>query len=228
MATFVKDWDQHVVDAEEVARRPGFQALREQILELAAPRADEVVADVGAGTGLLTLAVAPRVGRVWAIDISSGMLVYLRAKAGSAQLDNVEVATASAVSLPLVDDSIDVVISNYCFHHLSHADKRRALAEAYRVLRPGGRLVIGDMMFQVSLSDARDRQVIADKVRSMLRKGPAGVARLVKNGARLAWRRWETPARAEWWDQALRDAGFADVSVRVLDHEGGIASARRP
>lgn len=227
MAAKLKDWDQHVADAEEVARRPGFQELRRRILERAALVPQDVVVDVGAGTGLLTLAAAPQVQRVWAIDIAPAMLEYLRTKAASAGLDNVELATASAASLPLVDEVATVVVSNYCLHHLDEPGKRRALAEMHRVLRPGGRVVFGDMMFQVSLADARDRQVIADKVRSMARMGPAGLARLARNGLRYARGAWEQPARAEWWEAALRQAGFADVGVEVLDHEGGIAWGRR-
>jgi ubiquinone/menaquinone biosynthesis C-methylase UbiE len=224
----LKDWDQHVVDAEEVARRPGFQALRERILELADLREDDVVVDVGAGTGLLALAAAPDVERVWAIDISPAMLEYLRVKAASGGHDNIEVATASAASLPLVDGTATVVVSNYCLHHLDEDGKRRALAEMFRVLRPGGRVAFGDMMFQVSFTDARDRQVIGDKVRAMTRMGPAGIARLARNGMRFARGAWEKPARAEWWDAALREAGFADVGVEVLHHEGGVAWACRP
>jgi ubiquinone/menaquinone biosynthesis C-methylase UbiE len=156
------------------------------------------------------------------------MCEYLKTKVASAGHDNVEVAVATATSLPLIDQSADVAVSNYCFHHLSDEDKKRALAEVHRVLRPGGRLVFGDMMFRVSLTDQRDRRVVGAKVRGMLRKGPAGVGRLAKNAVRFAGRRWEQPARAPWWEQALERQGFEDVQILVLDHEGGIASARRP
>ena len=228
MATMTKDWDRHVVHAEEIARGTGFRGLRDRILERAAPEPREVAADIGSGTGLLTLELAPRVEQVWAIDISPSMCEYLRTKAASAGLANVEVAAASAVSLPLVDESVDLVVSNYCFHHLDDAGKRQALSEVMRVLRPGGRLVFGDMMFTLRLGDQRNRAVVADKVRTMLRKGPAGIVRLARNGARLARRRWEHPADAAWWQTALTDAGFVDVAVSVLEHEGGIAHARRP
>jgi hypothetical protein len=62
----------------------------------------------------------------------------------------------------------------------------------------------------------------------MLRKGPAGVIRLARNGLRFVGRRWERPARADWWTEALASAGFRDVEVEVLHHEGGVAAARRP
>ena len=223
-----KNWNDHVAHAEEIARSPGFLGLRDRILELAQPRPDDVVVDVGSGTGLLSLTIAPQVSRVWAIDIAAGMTEYLTAKAASAELENIETVTASAVSLPLVDASADLVVSNYCFHHLDDGGKERALAEIHRVLRPGGRLVFGDMMFRVSLAEARDRDVVRDKVRAMLRRGVPGVLRLAKNGIRFAGRRWEQPARALWWHEALIRSGFEQVEVEELAHEGGVASARRP
>lgn len=228
LTTIARDWDRHVEQAEEIARGDGFRALRDRILAAAEPRPGDEVADLGSGTGLLTLALAPDVKRVWAIDISPSMGEYLETKAASAGHDNVRVGTASVVSLPLVDASVDLVVSNYCLHHLSDADKLRALAEVHRVLRPGGRFVFGDMMFAIGVSDPRDRAVVASKVRALLAKGPAGVVRLARNGARYAAGRWEQPARSEWWRLALTRVGFEAVSVEVLDHEGGLATARRP
>lgn len=223
-----KNWDAHVGDAEEIARGAGFQALRERIVELAAPAAGEVAVDVGAGTGLLSLELASRGLEVWAIDISPSMCEYLRSKAASAEADRLRIGVGSAASLPLMDGVADLVVSNYCFHHLPDEGKRRALAEARRVLAPGGRLVFGDMMFALGLSEPRDREVVITKVRAIARKGPAGFVRLGRNAARIATRRWEHPARAEWWRQALLDAGFVDVEVELFHHEGGVASARAP
>lgn len=223
-----KDWDEHVGDLEQMAATPGFRALREEIVGLARLRSSDRVLDIGAGTGLLALAAAPRVRRVWALDISPAMCSHLAAKLARRGIENTKVVARSATDLPLADGSVDVVLSNYCFHHLNDADKSRALGEIGRVLRPGGRLVFGDMMFRVGLADRRDRAVIAGLVTNMLRRGPAGVARLLKNAVRILTGRWEHPASVDWWRDALRRAGFAEVDVRALDHEGGIAVARLP
>jgi ubiquinone/menaquinone biosynthesis C-methylase UbiE len=222
-----KDWDQHVLEAEELASSEGFERLRDEIARLAQPRRDDVVVDVGAGTGLLTLALAPRVAKVWAVDISDAMLEHLTMKAATAELANVEIAPANAVNLPLADGSASLVVSNYCYHHLSDEDKERGLVELFRVLRPGGRVVIGDMMFRVQVTDPRSRRVIASKIRAFLRRGPAGLLRLLKNAFRLLVGRWEQPADADWWRRALAQSGFTDIRVHLLEHEGGIITATR-
>lgn len=223
-----KDWDEHVLETEELSRTKGFLGLRDEIIRRAQPQLDDVVVDVGAGTGLLTLALAPLVGKVWAIDVSAAMIDYLTTKAASGELDNVEAASATAVSLPLVDEATTLVVSNYCYHHLSDPDKERGLEEAYRVLQPGGRLVIGDMLFRVDVADRRSRRVLASKIRAILSRGPAGLLRLLKNALRLMTGRWEHPADAEWWRRALQRAGFREIAIELLDHEGGIITARRP
>lgn len=222
-----KNWNHHVAQAEEIARCDGFRDLRDRILELAEPVPGETVIDIGAGTGLLTLALAEHDVQVWALDIAPAMCDYLRTKAASAGATNVQVCTGSAVSLPFVEQFADLIVSNYCLHHLDAAGKDRALSEILRVLRPGGRLVFGDMMFTLALAGRRDRAVVAQKVRAMIRKGPAGMLRLTRNIARLATGRWEHPAAADWWRDALHRAGFERVHVDVLEHEGGVATARK-
>lgn len=222
-----KNWDQHVENLEQMASTPAFQALRDNILELACLHPEDRVLDIGAGTGLLALAAAPRAAHVGALDISPAMCLHLQGKLERLGVGNVEVLVANATRLPLGDGSLDAVVSNYCFHHLADTDKRHALAEIERVLRPGGRLVFADMMFQLSVLDRRDRTLILGLVKRMLRRGPAGLVRIARNTTRIVTRRWEHPVRVQWWHDALLAAGFVDVSVRPLDHEGGIATARK-
>ncbi len=66
------------------------------------------------------------------------------------------------------------------------------------------------------------------KIRSFLKKGPAGVIRLLKNVLRFVTGNWEQPADPEWWREALTRAGFEGIEVLPLAHEGGIVSGRRP
>jgi SAM-dependent methyltransferase len=207
----VKNWDAHVEHMEQLAGSPAFMALRDRVIEVARVRAEDHVLDIGSGTGLLTLAVAPHVTHVSALDISPAMCARLRGKLDREEIGNVNVLTDTATALPLDDDA-----------------KRQALAEIARVLRPGGRLVFADMMFSLDLIDRRNRAVIALLIKRVLRHGPAGMARLAKHATRIMTGHWERPVTVGWWHQELHLAGFTAVSVQALEHEGGIASARAP
>ena len=228
MGPFAKDWDRHVEATRELAQTRGFRRMRDRILARARLSPRDRVIDVGAGTGLLALGIAPTVNDVRAVDISPAMTDYLRRQATELGLDNVEPITATAVDLPLPDGSATVVVSNYVYHHLSDADKEDGIAEAFRVLRPGGRLVVGDMMFRPALADERTRRIVGAKILALLRRGPAGVWRLIKNAFRYLTGSWEQPADPEWWRQALVRVGFEQIDVQPLEHEGGIVSATKP
>jgi ubiquinone/menaquinone biosynthesis C-methylase UbiE len=185
------------------------------------------VLDLGVGTGLLALALAPAVERVYGLDASPAMLARFRANADARKLDNVQPLLGDLRSLPLPDESITLAVSNYTFHHVPDTDKELALSEVRRVLRPGGRLVVCDMMFTLSL-DGRDRRIVLEKTLAIARRGPAGIVRLARNAARVALGRWEHPAREETWERMLRARHFEEIDVRLLRHEAGVATAVRP
>jgi SAM-dependent methyltransferase len=223
-----KDWDRHVLQADELSRTAGFQDLRDRILAAAGPVQGERALDVGCGTGLLALSLAPTCDGVWAIDNAAAMIDHLRVVVAGQSLENVYPLVASATALPLDDAAVDLVVSNYCYHHLTEAEKHKAIAEAHRVLKPGGRFVFGDMMFGWSPGDDRNREVLWSKVRTLARRGPAGWMRILSNAVRLFSGRGERPAGPEWWRISLLEAGFDGISVEVLAHEGGIAVATKP
>lgn len=220
------DWDGRVASWDAVAGSAAFQRLAGEVTALARPGSDDDVADLGAGTGLLSLALAPHVATVTAVDTSTAMLERLTVKARLAGLGNISPLVGDLRSLPLPDESVTLAVSNYAFHHLDDAGKELALSEVRRVLAPGGRLVVCDMMFSLSLR-RRDRELVARKLWLLARRGPAGGVRIASNLARLARGRWEQPAAQATWQRMLVDRHFVGVSVRLLEQEAGVAIGRR-
>jgi ubiquinone/menaquinone biosynthesis C-methylase UbiE len=221
------DWDARVDAWEEVAATDAFLALRDRILEAAEARRNDRVLDLGAGTGLVALELAPCVARVVAFDLSQAMLDRLEELAEERSVANVDLVEGDMRSLPFDDESFDLVVSNYVFHHLDDPAKELALSEVRRVLVPGGRLVLCDMMFSLSLQP-RDRRLLIDKIRSIAARGPAGLLRIVRNAGRVAVGSWEHPAPPESWQRMLNERRFVGIKVDLLEQEAGIALARRP
>src|SRR5688572_7212937 len=120
----------------------------------------ERVVDVGSGAGIDSLIAAHMVGpagQVIGIDMTPAMLERARESAAEAGLDNVAFREGVGEALPIADEWADVVISNGVLNLMP--DKSAALAEMARVLRPNGRLQIGDISVQKSISETTRRKI---------------------------------------------------------------------
>ena len=155
----------------------------------------EIVLDLGSGGGIDVLLSARRVspeGKAYGLDMTDEMLALARKNQEEAGVENVEFLKGEIEDVPLPDDHVDVVISN-CVINLS-TEKEKVLAEAYRVLKPGGRFAVSDIVF------------LGNK--SLL---PAELVHEVE-----MWSGCVSGAlEKEEYEALLRAAGFEEVSIEV-------------
>jgi ubiquinone/menaquinone biosynthesis C-methylase UbiE len=154
----------HLYDATQMQQVPG-EALEASLgcgnpTALAKLNPGEVVLDLGSGGGIDVLLSARRVGptgKAYGLDMTDEMLALANENKRKAGAENVEFLKGEIEHIPLPDNSVDVIISN-CVINLS-ADKDRVLREAFRVLKPGGRLAVSDVVTRGEV-DAQIRQNI--------------------------------------------------------------------
>ena len=166
---------------------------------LAELQAGETVLDLGSGGGIDVLLSARRVGptgKAYGLDMTDEMLKLARDNQRAAGVTNVEFLKGEIENIPLPDDSVDVIISN-CVINLS-GDKDRVLREAFRVLRPGGRFAVSDIVVKGE---------IPAEIRNSVEMWIGCVAGALRD--------------AEYVEK-LRSAGFQDVEIeptRIYDVE---------
>ena len=157
----------------------------------------EVVLDLGSGGGIDVLLSARRVspgGKAYGVDMTDEMLELARENQRKAGVENVEFLKGEIENVPLPDEEVDVVISN-CVINLS-TDKPKVISEAFRVLKPGGRFAVSDVVF---LGSKRD---LPGSVLDTVGLWTGCVAGALE--------------RKEY-EELLRQAGFEDVSVEVTN-----------
>lgn len=192
---------------DEVGELPGAAALASlgcgNPTAVAALREGETVLDLGSGGGIDVLLSSKRVGPagyVYGLDMTPEMLTLARRNATEAGATNVEFLEGQIEHVPLPDASVDVIISN-CVINLS-PDKPAVFAEMYRVLRPGGRLGVSDVITDDHLTD-NERLERGSFVGCI-----AGALAVTQ------------------YENGLRDAGFTDVTItRTVTVGDGVHSA---
>lgn len=228
MRTLEREWDRRVKQwHSHVTSAAAFGQVLDELIRLSSPRPTDACVDLGAGTGFVTTALAPLVSSVLAVDISASMATALTERTARDGIGNVSAEVADLRAFDLPADSVDLVVSNYALHHLVDPEKRALVARAAQWLRPGGRLVIADMMFGRGGS-RRDRDILRQKVIALAAKGPGGWWRIAKNLTRYGLGvGHEYPATPEFWQAALRDAGLSAVRFEPVVAEAGLVHGQR-
>lgn len=214
----VASWDQH--------GSAGLAKVTAAVLDAAHTEPGARVVDLGCGNGQIGLPLAKSGANVLAVDVSPTMIRSLLAQAQRQNLLTLHGLATPIEDLALPPDSIDLIVSSYALHHLRDADKARLISSAAGWLRPGGRIVIADMMFGRGGS-SRDREIIRSKVSALAKKGIGGWWRIAKNAARYLLRVQERPVSIEAWTSMLAAAGFTAITATPIVAEACLVMAQR-
>ena len=200
-------------DESVTVKSPWYERLIRRMVELADPKESDTVLDMGAGTGNVTFAFAPRVRKVVALDISEKMLRVCMKKAKEKGFQNVEVRYGDFEN-PNYNGKVDIIATSIAFHHLTHEQKRRAIIGWYDLLNPGGRVVIGDMMFFFDPVQERERalQIITFLLeRFAVKKGGEDL-----KAAMERYRKTDHPIYVNTLKSYFEEAGYTVTAIEEI------------
>ena len=218
---------------EDARLNVAFTSSVPWLLDHMAARGDDIVLDVAGGTGIVSRALADRVARVVVVDSTPAMLEQGRRHAAAERLTNLQFVRGAVAHLPFADTTFSLVVARFLLHHL--IDPRPALTEMVRVCRPGGRVLVMDLVASTDPGIA-ERQDRMERLRdpSHVRMPPRGTVRrwLHEHGLLIdgvAEKEIDRPVLA-WLEQAVTDPAAAAQVCEAFDTElaGGTGTGMRP
>ena len=157
-----------------------IQGEIEEILSFLSLKPDQTLLEMGTGTGEFALAAARRCARVFAIDISPGMLNYAQNKAHEQGIENIRFLPGGFLSYHHQNEPPDAIVSQIALHHLPDFWKQIALLNMAEMLRPGGKLCIRDIVYSFDPRDY-ERQIERFVTSTGEKAGPGFVQRMTSH-----------------------------------------------
>ena len=184
-----------------------------EVLDALAVQAGDVIIDFGAGTGTFAIQASRRGAKVYAVDVSTAMLDYAKAKAAEAGVSTIEFRHSGFLNYDHPAEAVDVITTTFAFHHLPDFWKGVALERIHRLLKPGGQLYIRDVIIN-------DEDALT-AISAFIEKQAAAGGDFLRDDAEGHFR--EEFSTYEWvMDELLTRAGFT-IKEKSM-HEGLIGT----
>jgi len=200
---------------------PGYRQTISHIDKLIG--ASDVLVDVGTGTGSLSFKMASKTTKIIAVDISDRMLKMAKKRASKYNTRNIEFKKAEIRNIPVNDSSADIIVSNLTLHHLKNKEKLVAVQEFYRILKPNGKLIVGDLMKTAKGSLEFIKKLFQNykKVYGYLN----ACCLLIKMIIEKLFLNREYPMAPLKWIKILEEVGFELTNIKNIDSMLWVSSA---
>ncbi|WP_171167692.1 class I SAM-dependent methyltransferase [Streptomyces sp. I05A-00742] len=226
-----QEFARQAVTFEDARLNTAFTMRLRELVEFAAPRPEDVCLEVACGTGLVSRELAGHVRHVTALDATPEMLATGKRQADAEGLHRIVFQQGDAARLPFLDDSFSLVLTRFSLHHV--ASPEAVVRELVRVCRPGGRILVADMVRRPELGGDPDRiERLRDPSHGTMLTVDRITELLADAGARITASEVIDVQRplAPWLEQAGTPEETARQIERELSEEldGGPVSGMRP